>query len=191
MRNRPSRFLLDFVAGLDPFLGHSQLLRGAFLHGDYAGSMFKHIIVPVDGSDCSLHAADLAASLAKELGAQCTLCTAVDIVTTAGMAAAAPELVSAWLRTLEEQAQLTLKEAAERLHKAGVEADTEVANGYPPDAIVEVAKNRGGDLIVMGSHGRSGLNRLFLGSVAESVLRTAPIPVLIVRSEELKHKKTA
>jgi len=153
--------------------------------------MFKHIIVPIDGSDFSLQAVDLAASLAKEQGATCTVFTVVDIVPAAALAAATPDLVSAWLKTLDEQAQVAVNEAVNRMRSAGVEANAEVARGYAPDAILQVAKQHAGDVIVMGSHGRSGLRRLFLGSVAETVLRSAPMPVLIVRGEERKAVRAA
>ena len=146
--------------------------------------MFKHIVVPIDGSDFSLQAVDLAASLAKEQGAKCTVFTVVDIIPAAALAAATPDLVNAWLKTLEDQAQLAVDAAVGRMRTAGVEANAEVAKGFPPDIVLEVAARHRADLIVMGSHGRSGLRRLFLGSVAESVLRSSPIPVLIVRGHE-------
>ena len=148
--------------------------------------MFKHIIVPIDGSDFSLQAVDLAASLAKEQRATCTALTVIDIIPAAALAAATPDLVNAWLETLEEQAHIAVDAAVSRMRLAGAQANGEVAKGFPPDLIMEVAKRNHGDLIVMGSHGRSGLRRLFLGSVAESVLRSSPIPVLMVRGQEHK-----
>jgi len=153
--------------------------------------MFKHIVIPVDGSDCAEHAADVAATLVKEQGARCTLVNVVDIVMAAGLASSSPQLVDAWLKNLNEVAALHLKETADRLRAAGVEADTEIAKGYPPDAILEVARQRGADLIVMGSHGRTGLRRLFLGSVAEAVLRMSPIPVLVVHGKDQGAVKAA
>ena len=153
--------------------------------------MFKHIIIPIDGSDFSLKAVDLAASLAKEQRAACTVITVVDVIPAAALAAATPDLVNAWLKTLEEQAEIAVNEAAGRMRAAGVEANAEVAKGFPPDVILQVAQQHRADLIVMGSHGRSGLRRLFLGSVAESVLRASSIPVLIVHGEEHKAKAAA
>ena len=153
--------------------------------------MFKHIIVPIDGSDFSLQAVDLAASLAKEQGAACTVVTVVDLVPAAALAAATPDLVNAWLKTLQEQAQSAVDSAVARVRAAGVEANAEVLKGFPPDLILQVAKQHRADLIVMGSHGRSGLRRLFVGSIAESVVRCSPIPVLIVHGEEHKAIKAA
>ena len=60
--------------------------------------------------------------------------------------------------------------------------ETSVWYAAPTDAITEAARTRGADLIVMGTHGRTGLNRLLLGSVAESVLRSSTIPILMVRA---------
>ena len=68
-----------------------------------------------------------------------------------------------------------------RAKKAGVRASAVVAKGWPPERIARIAKARGAGLIVMGTHGRSGLSRLVLGSVAERVVATAPCPVLTVR----------
>jgi len=167
------------------------LIRRTFSEERYAGCMFKHIIVPIDGSDFSLQAVDLAASLAKEQGANCTVFMVVDIVQAAALASATPDLVNAWFKTLEEQAEAAVSAAVSRMRSAGVEANGEIAEGYPPDLIMDVAKRNQADLIVMGSHGRSGLKRLFLGSVAESVLRTSLIPVLIVRGLERKAVKAA
>ena len=61
--------------------------------------------------------------------------------------------------------------------------DVEVAVGHPADTIVRVAQERGADLIVMGTHGRTGLQHVLLGSVAEKVVRLAPCPVLTVRDK--------
>lgn len=153
--------------------------------------MFKQIIVPIDGSDCAAHAVDVAAVLAKEQGATCTVCMVVDIVQAAALGFATPELVSGWLKTVQDQAETIVLEAATRLRAKGIATRTEVLEGNPTDAILQVAKKQGGDIIVMGSHGRTGLRRLFLGSVAESVLRSADIPVLVVRQSGAKAAQAA
>jgi nucleotide-binding universal stress UspA family protein len=64
----------------------------------------------------------------------------------------------------------------------GVEAERRLEEGDPVEAILRVAEEIGADLIVMGTHGRTGLSRLFMGSVAEQVLRRAPCPVLTLKS---------
>ncbi|HLY03559.1 MAG TPA: universal stress protein [Candidatus Cybelea sp.] len=144
--------------------------------------MFNHILVALDGSDCSHKALGMAVQLAKEQGARCTVCTVVDIVSAAtSMTFATGDVVNEWIATLNEDARQIESEAMARYANSGVTLETRVLEGYPSSALIDVAKNTGADLIVMGSHGRTGLKRLWLGSVAESVVREATIPVLIVR----------
>ncbi len=73
--------------------------------------------------------------------------------------------------------------ARERADTAGVEVETETTIGSPADAILEYAENNGIDHIVMGSRGRSGLSRLLLGSVAETVVRRSSVPVTVARNQ--------
>ncbi len=153
--------------------------------------MFKQIIIPIDGSDCAAKAVDVAAVLAKEQDATCTVCMVIDIAQAAALGFATPDLVSGWLKTVHDQAEAIVLEAATRLRAEGVQAQTEVAEGQPIDAILQIAKKHRGDLIVMGSHGRTGLRRLFLGSIAEAVLRSADIPVLVVPQSGLKVAQAA
>jgi nucleotide-binding universal stress UspA family protein len=144
--------------------------------------MFNHILVALDGSECSHKALDLAIQLAKEQGARCTVCTVVDVVrAAASMTYATGDLVNEWIATLNEDARHSEREAIAKYADSGVGIETKVLEGYPSSTLLDVAKNTGADLIVMGSHGRTGLKRLWLGSVAESVVREAMIPVLIVR----------
>ena len=143
--------------------------------------MFKHILVPIDGSEHASNALETAASLARDEGATCTVCMVVDIVQAAALGFATPDLVQGWLKTIDGTARELVDEAAAKMRAFGVTTRSEVIEGNPADAILEVAKKHRVDLIVMGSHGRSGLGRIFLGSVAESVLRRSPVPVLVVR----------
>ena len=144
--------------------------------------MFKHILVALDGSDCSHKALDIAVKLAKEQGALCTICTVVDIVSAAtSMTFATGDIVNEWIATLNQEARRVESEAIAKYSGSSVTIETQVLEGYPSSALLDVAKEKSVNLIVMGSHGRSGLKRLWLGSVAESVVREATIPVLIVR----------
>ena len=124
-------------------------------------------------SECAAKAVEVAGELAAAQGAACIVCMAVDIAQAAGLGFATPELVNTWLKTLHDQAETTVFEAAARLRAQGVTVKTKVVDGNPTDAILQIAKKYRCDLIVMGSHGRTGLRRLFLGSVAEAVLRSA------------------
>jgi len=144
--------------------------------------MFKHILVALDGSDCSHQALDVAVTLAKQQGARCTVCTVVDIVRAASSMTFAPgDTVNQWIATLHEDAREIEIQAIQKHADPGLSIESIVVEGYPSQAIIDAAKKKGADLIVMGSHGRSGLKRLWLGSVAESVVREASVPVLIVR----------
>jgi nucleotide-binding universal stress UspA family protein len=144
--------------------------------------MFNHILVALDGSDCSHEALDMAVKLAKEQGARCTVCTVVDVVrAAASMTFATGDIVSEWIATLNKDARQIESDAIAKYADSGVTIETKVLEGYPSSALLEVAKNEKADLIVMGSHGRTGLKRIWLGSVAESVVHEATIPVLIVR----------
>jgi len=124
----------------------------------------------------------MAVKLAKEQGARCTVCTVVDVVrAAASMTFATGDIVSEWIATLNKDARQIESDAIAKYADSGVTIETKVLEGYPSSALLEVAKNEKADLIVMGSHGRTGLKRIWLGSVAESVVHEATIPVLIVR----------
>ena len=105
-----------------------------------------------------------------------------DVVRAAtSMTFATGDIVNKWIATLNEDARQIESEAIAKYADSGIIIETRVLEGYPSSALLDVAKNTSSDLIVMGSHGRTGLKRLWLGSVAESVVQEAPIPILIVR----------
>lgn len=143
--------------------------------------MFKKIFVPTDGSRCSQQALEIGAQLASDQHAQLVLCSVVEPAKPEyAMAFATPELVGGLYDALRDEAEQILTDAAASVAST-CQAQTIVREGLPVEEIADAAKASGADLIVMGSHGRRGLPHLFLGSVAEGVLRTAAVPVLIVR----------
>jgi nucleotide-binding universal stress UspA family protein len=97
------------------------------------------------------------------------------------MTFASGDIVNQWIATLNQDAREVEDQAIAKHGDSGVNIESMVVEGYPSAAIIDVAEKKSADLIVMGSHGRSGLKRLWIGSVAESVVREAPVPVLIVR----------
>lgn len=133
------------------------------------------ILVPIDFSDCSVAALDAAMSIAKSRDASVTLLH-VD-----------PGLIPFYdeeLGILEPTRffhHLKLL-AAERAAQVDSPVQETVIYGEPVDVIVKTASEENVDLIVMGSHGRTGLDRTLMGSVAEGVLRRAPCPVMCVKS---------
>jgi nucleotide-binding universal stress UspA family protein len=140
------------------------------------------ILVPTDFSPLSLRALDDAADLGKATGARILLLHCLEPI----YLAAAADLYGPGmnLRMLQEErrraAEKRLERLARSLEKRGVAFQTLLAGGPAAAVILETAKKRGADLIAMSTHGRSGLSHLFMGSVAEKVVRGAPCPVLTV-----------
>jgi len=145
--------------------------------------MYKKILVPVDGSETSLLGLQHAILLAKDQKATLRLLHVVhDYLIAEGRhgLARSGEL----LKELRESGQTILKDAASSARKQGVAADTESVEtpmGPVGAAIAEYAEQWPADLIVIGTHGRRGIRRLVMGSDAEYVVRTTPVPVLLVR----------
>ncbi len=142
---------------------------------------FKKILVPVDFSKYSSRALEVACELARSFAAPLTLLHAYAIPTyplPEGYVLASPETV-AELLDKTQQAMNATKARALELGAPAVEVV--VAEGPPFAEIVRTAAEQGHDLIVMGTHGRTGLAHALLGSVAEKVVRKAPCAVLTVR----------
>lgn len=136
------------------------------------------ILVPLDGSVLAEAALWTAADLAAKNGATLTLVRAAQVYTLPGADSVEAQVMA--VREAEEYLAAILK----RLEAKGVKrVETHVWYGPAAAAIVEAAAVQNADLIVMCTHGRSGLGRLVLGSVAESVLRGTTTPIFIVRSD--------
>ena len=145
-----------------------------------------NILVPVDFSPHAEHAFTYATTLAERFGAKLALLYVVDdSFVTGGWSSEiyvsnVPELIENLIADADRRLA-TLKASAAAL---GLTAETAVIRGRPAHAIVEHAQNGGFNLIVMGTHGRTGVSHVVMGSVAERVLRKAPCPVLTVRATE-------
>ena len=143
---------------------------------------YQNILVPVDGSETSYAAVAQAAELAKAFGGKITV---VQVLALDPYIAA--EYISATqTNDLIERARTsvlkTLEEAAAKFSDVGIPVEAKLLEGQVIHReIIREAETSKADLIVIGSHGRTGLKRLFLGSVAQSVLGEAHIPVLVVR----------
>jgi len=149
--------------------------------------MFKTLLIATDGSDLGDKALAAGLALARTHGATVTILTATDPVST-GIGAGGFGTIDAGpiVARLEEsyaaEAAKLLAAARQKAEAEGVAAETlHLPRHRPADGIVETADKLGADLIVMGSHGRRGLNRLLLGSQASEVLARARVPVLIVK----------
>ncbi|MDL5361439.1 universal stress protein [Halalkalicoccus sp. NIPERK01] len=144
--------------------------------------MYDRILVPTDGSAGVERAIEQAVALASVHGATIH---AVFVVNTASFASLPMETswegVSDMLREDGEEALERVREIAEG---RDVPVETALIEGTPSKEVVRYAEEEGCDLIVMGTHGRGGIDRLLLGSVAERVVRGSPVPVLTVRVRE-------
>ncbi len=153
--------------------------------------MFRKILVPIDGSAASSRGLDLAIKLSRDQGATLSLLHVVDDLIAARGLDDTTDTRAAHFRDLRDRLRIegekTLAKAEAKVRKSGVASESAVREslgGSVADAIVDQARKRRADLIVLGTHGRRGLARLVMGSDAETVLRTAPVPVLLVRSPE-------
>jgi nucleotide-binding universal stress UspA family protein len=145
--------------------------------------MYRRILVPVDASPCSVKGLSEALQLASVLKARLLLVHVVnELISEPALAPA--EYHDHLIGSMRAVGRQTLADALELANAEDVEAETkliETIGGRASDCIVDAAKAWGADLIVMGTHGRRGASRLAMGSDAELVVRSAPVPVLLVR----------
>jgi len=138
--------------------------------------MYDRILLPTDGSRSNNPAVEQAIGLAAETGAELHVLFVVEELPHA------PELMDGeFEERLRAIGRDTVSEIRGRADAAGIATETALRDGTPDRAIVEYADEEGIDLIVMGTHGRSGLERYLLGSVTERVVRRARTPVLTAR----------
>jgi nucleotide-binding universal stress UspA family protein len=145
--------------------------------------MFSSIVVGTDGSDTATQAVRQAIELARSVGARIELVSAYEPVTDARLQETihVPEDLH-WMINPREDVEATLEEAAREIRAAGVEVEVFARQGDPADAILDVAEERGSDLIVVGNKGMTGAKRFLLGSVPNKVSHHAPCSVLIIRT---------
>ncbi len=144
-------------------------------------TMYDRVLVPTDGSPAVERAVDHAIDLASSHDA---IIRAVYVVNAASYGGLPME--TAWDgigNALRDEGQAAVDRVEELVenHEADIDVETVVLEGSPSRTIVDHARTGDCDLIVMGTHGRGGINRLLLGSVAERVVRMSPIPVMTVR----------
>ena len=146
--------------------------------------MYKSIVVGTDGSDTAKEAVRQATDLAKATGASIDLVSAYEPVSNQRLREEKREVPEdiQWAINPREDVDATLDEAAEQIREAGVEVDTFARQGDPADAILDVAEERGADLIIVGNKGMTGAKRFLLGSVPNKISHHAPSSVLIIRT---------
>jgi nucleotide-binding universal stress UspA family protein len=145
--------------------------------------MYKHLLIATDGSELARKAVEQGLALTKDLNAKATVVTVTESwvsLVSGDMAVAFP--IEEYEEGCAASAAKILGEASEIAKGVGVACETlHVKDQFPAEGIIDAAKARGCDLIVMASHGRRGVARLLLGSQANKVVTHSTVPVLICR----------
>jgi nucleotide-binding universal stress UspA family protein len=139
--------------------------------------MYETIVVPVDGSEPATAAVERGLSLVEAGDATLSLLAVIEPSTAPRSAV----FTNPTREALDEQTTAALENAESRATDVGVDYQTSVRRGIPHEEIAAMVDDVGADLVVMGTHGRTGLDRLLLGSVTERTLRTSDVPVLTTR----------
>lgn len=144
--------------------------------------MFKHILVPVDGSSTSMLAVARAAALARHFGSDVTALYVVDPYPFTGIGADFAYGQAQYLSAATSEANTALEAVKKAMLDSGVTVNTVVGEGHAVHEGIERAiESTGADLVVIGSHGRRGLEKFMLGSVTQRVLGVVKVPVMVVR----------
>jgi nucleotide-binding universal stress UspA family protein len=138
------------------------------------------VLVPIDGSDPS----DVALEHAFEQFAADSITALYVMDPVDGATAWGPGSADDWMAAAEERAEAVLEEAEAMAAEAGIDITTDSIVGRPARGIVDYAEEHDMEHVVIGSHGREGVSRVLLGSVAETVVRRSPVPVTVVRHED-------
>ena len=144
--------------------------------------MFKHIVFATDGSPNAAKASQTAIELARTNGAKLTVVFVIDPYPYMSLGEGTGDAFQAYMNAAYAASAKVTEDLVEQAKKAGVTMEKSVVEGDDvASAIVMVAEQQGGDLVVVGSHGRTGIQKFILGSVASKVLTMSKVPVLIVR----------
>lgn len=153
--------------------------------------MYKRIVVPLDGSDLAEQALVTAEDLARTTGAPMHLVRVVDFPSSSFNyvygAMIESQAIAMQLEDERALAESYLHEVSRSIEGRGIQVTTEVRHGVAIQELVDAMKP--GDLYVVASHGRSGVARWFLGSVAEEIMRRATVPVLLVRARTVGSRR--
>jgi nucleotide-binding universal stress UspA family protein len=144
--------------------------------------MFRNILVPTDGSDLSIAAALRAIPLARLAGAGMTAVFIQDTYPYTGVGEANAAGLQAFMAAARQHGLAAIQRIRDAAAQAGVAVESLVIEDHQAArGIVDAARSCDADLIVMGSHGRSGLAKLMLGSIATQVLALSPVPVMVIK----------
>ncbi len=143
--------------------------------------MYKKILVPLDGSDLGESALAHVRPLARCMGSEIVLLRVVSVPVGAYMLVTEPRIIEDATQGVEDEAREYLKNVAAALRADGVKVSIEIGTGAIGDTIQQVAASVHADLIAMCTHGRGGLARLVIGSVADQLVQHSQVPILLVR----------
>ncbi len=143
--------------------------------------MYERILVPLDGSEVAEAILPFVEKIAGPVDAQVILFRVVEPLSVAEVMAAGGVVAPDTLALRQLEAKQYLEKTAGRLAAKGIRVQTDLRAGASGPEILTAVATWGADLLAMATHGRTGLRRVIFGSVAETVLRTAPVPVLAIR----------
>lgn len=149
--------------------------------------MYKSILIATDGSELADKGVDQGLALAKQLGSKVQFVSVTELLPSYGIVVAAewassPAAFQEYREAITQAAADLLAKAKAKAESAGVSAEVlHIENQSPAQGIIEAAKHKHCDLIVIASHGRRGVNKLLLGSQAAEVLSLSTVPVLVVK----------
>jgi len=147
-----------------------------------SSKIYKKILIATDGSEYTKNAVDYGIDLAKNTDAKLLTIYVVDTAAFASI-----PMDAAWesmYELLRQEGDVAMKYVAEKAGEEGMEVEANIIEGHPADEIIKYSEKNSISLIVLGTLGKSGLDRFLLGSVAEKVVRNSKIPVLVVRGKK-------
>jgi len=149
-----------------------------------SSKLYTKILIATDGSEYTKNAVDYGIDLAKNSGAKIITIYVVDTAAFASI-----PMDAAWesmYELLRQEGDVAMKYVEEKAGEEGLEVEANIIEGHPADEIIKYSEKNSISLIVLGTLGKSGLDRFLLGSVAEKVVRNSKIPVLVVRGTNKK-----
>ena len=156
-------------------------------------SRFHHLLVPIDGSPSADKALREAIRLARSSGAKVTLLHVMDALSHMTGFESGTRYAEQILPLMRSAGENLLAQAGQKVLAQGLQVECILITEGPGrvfEHVAEHARNNNVDLIVLGSHGRRGIDRALMGSDAEQIIRHAPVPVLVVRGDEVTRKAT-
>ncbi len=146
--------------------------------------LYRKILIATDGSKYIKKVVDYGIDIAKDTGAKLHAIYVIDTMAYSSIPLSAPMEYAYSL--LSQEGDIAIKSVTDMVEAAGLEVEGTIAEGHPADEIIKYAEKNSIDLIMMGTLGKSGLDRFLLGSVADKVIRNSKIPVIVIPVKDEK-----